>query len=123
MKRHRRGSAMIEVGLCLAVFAPIVFAGVRIAYGANQMHEVEEAVAEAAQAGGACATEAEIRQIALRDGRLPGVKPEDVTIVIDRESAQPTISVSIRNYHVVRIASVQALTYAPSASFPYACEE
>ncbi len=114
---------MIEAGLCLAIFAPIVFAGVRLAYGANQMHEVEEAVTDAAQAGGACASEAEIRRVALRDGRLPGVKPEDVTIAIDRESEQPMISVGINNYRVVRVASVEELPYAPSASFPYACEE
>jgi len=83
---------------------------------------VEEAVAEAARAGGACASETEIRKIALRDGRLPGVKPGDVTIAIDHESAQPTISVAVHNYNVVRLTSVETLPYAPSASFPYACQ-
>src|SRR4051812_24624546 len=98
MRIRRRGSAMIEVGLCLALFTPLVFAAVRLAYGANQMHEVEEAVTEAARAGGACASEEEIRAVALK--HLVGLPPENVVIEIDRESKPARVRVSVRNYRV-----------------------
>jgi hypothetical protein len=114
------GSAMIEAGLCLAVFTPLVFAAVRLSYGASQMHELQETVTEAAKAGGACAPAEEIRAIALK--HLPLLPPENVVIEIDRETEPATIHVSIKDYRVVRLTSVEPLPQAPSARFPYPCE-
>jgi len=111
---------MIEAGLCLALFTPLVFSAVRLAYGANQMHEAASAVSEAARAGGACAAEAEIRRLVVANA--PGVRPDDVDIAIDHEAEPATIRVSIRNFRVVSLAGVEPLPQAPAATFPYACD-
>ena len=119
-RRNQRGAAMVEMALCLAVFTPILLAGLRLAYGANQVHELADAASAAARAGGACASQEEIRRIVLRE--VPGAKPEDVVIAIDRSSQPALIRVSIENFRVARIAGSQPLQQSPSATFPYACE-
>jgi TadE-like protein len=119
-RHNQRGAALVEMALCLAVFTPILFAGVRLAYGANQVHEAVDAVSAGARAGGSCAGQEEIRRMVQRE--LPGVKPEDVVISIDRTGEPALIRVSIENFRVARLAGSQPLPQAPSATFPYVCE-
>jgi Flp pilus assembly protein TadG len=119
-KRELRGAAMVEMALCLAVFTPILFGGLRLAYGASQMHDLADAASDAARAGGACASKEEIRRIVM--DQLPDVAPSDIVIAMDRTSQPTLIRVSIENYRVARLASSQPLPQAPSATFPYACD-
>ena len=47
--RFRGGlGAMVETALCLALFTPIVLAGLRLAEGTGQMHDLALAVNDAA---------------------------------------------------------------------------
>lgn len=120
MRHRQRGTAMIEAALGLALFTPVLFAALRLAYGANQMHELANGVTAAARAAGACASEDEIRRAAM--GEIAGLEPRNVKIVIDRASDPAKVRVSIENVRVMRLSGPEPLGQAPAATFPYSCE-
>ena len=115
-----RGAAMIEAAVCLAVFTPVFFLAIRLGYGANQMHDLQAAVSNAAKLAGACASQDAVRRAAVAE--LPGLNPADVAIDIDRAQEPAMVRVTIRNYRVVRAQGDEPLQHAPTAQFPYACD-
>jgi Flp pilus assembly protein TadG len=115
----RRGAAMIEAAVCLAVFTPVVFTAVRLGYGANQVHQLEAAVTEAARLAGTCHTEDQARRAAV--DLVPGLDPATVEFDIDRTAEPPLVRVTIQRFPVIRLQGTQTLDQAPSAVFPYAC--
>ena len=118
--RRRRGAAMVEAAVCLAIFTPVVFLAVRVGHGANQVHGLQAAVSNAAKLAGSCAPDDAVRQAAVNE--LPGLNPNDVLIEIDRATPVPHVRVTIANYAVTRLQGAEPLATAPSATFPYACE-
>ena len=116
----RRGAALIEAGLCLALFTPLVGAGLGLAYGASQLHNVAAAVSQAARVGGACGSEEEIKLVAVREA--PDAKPEDIEININRVSDPASIRVTIHNYKVLQLTGLTPIAPDPSATYPYVCQ-
>jgi hypothetical protein len=126
MKATPRGAALIELALILAVMAPIVVGGAQFGYAFYLIHQLEDAVGDAAE----FASKSEYRspeefRIAVQDRALshqiPGLQPEHIRVSLEPDSTgrQRWVSVAIQGYEVRTPFAVRRLDGRPRASLPY----
>ncbi|MEZ5355995.1 MAG: hypothetical protein R2762_25455 [Bryobacteraceae bacterium] len=122
----RRGSAMLEVALVLAVLSPLVAGGLRFAYSFYLIHSLQDAVASAAEYGsgleyaGAAEFETAIRA-KVAGAEVPRLDPAQVRVEVQPDAGgRPAwITVSIRGYSLPTPFSSTVLEGKPRARFPY----
>jgi hypothetical protein len=121
-----RGAALIELALILAVLAPIVVGGAQFGYAFYLIHQLEDAVSDAAQF--ASHTEyhsPEEFRIVTQDRALshqiPGLQPEHIRVAFELDSTgrQRWVTVTIHGYEVKTPFVVRRLEGKPRASLPY----
>lgn len=130
--RRRRGTALLEAALCLAVLAPLAVVGARYAYAAYRLSEIETAVQEAARWAATAPmgeNEEEFaacirRKAAYANGeggalRVRGAGPEQFRIEWKREGGRiVAVKVSADGIRLEWPGAVRTLTGTPSAEMP-----
>lgn len=131
--RARRGSALLEAALALAIFAPLAVVAGRYAWGYYQYQSLYSAVEGAARYGAASsmldgvdAWKAGVRRYAVcgspkpcTEPRVPRLQPENVQVELVRDTgASAAVQVSIQGFTLTLPGGRRTFDGAPSARFP-----
>lgn len=130
----RRGSALLEAALVLAVLAPLAVMAGRYAWGVYQVDTLHTMVDAAARFGataplgaGEEAWKQAVRRQAIcgkpgpcASGRLPGLRESNIRVELVREpGAPPMVEVAVEGFTLPTPAGDRTFHGKPSARFPY----
>ena len=129
----RRGSALLEAALALAVLAPLAVLAGQYAWGFYQFQSLHSVVEEAARFGASAsmsdgeeAWKAEVRQFAVCGSATPCSRPriallhpENVTVeLVPVERSHTAVRVSIQGFAIALPSGSRRFDGTPSAQFP-----
>jgi hypothetical protein len=112
-RRNRRGSALLEFALGLAVLTPAFAYGVMYLQSFYWMSELEDAVRRGAEAAMRSGDEALVRQAVLQQG-VPGLRGEHVRVKWEEKR----VTVSVEGYGLKAPGGEIRLAGRPRAMMP-----
>lgn len=133
MRKRRRGSALLESALALAVLTPLAAMAAGYAWSFYQFQSLQAVVEESARFGASAslrdgeeAWKAQVRQFAVCGSLEPcarpqvdGLEPENIRVELVRANGQrAAVRVAIQSFAVGIPGGSKAFDGTPSAQFP-----
>jgi hypothetical protein len=128
--KSRRGSALIEFAVALAVLTPVFIGGVQFFQAYLLAEEIQQAAIQAARSGAALAYdsanefpppafERAVQDVVLKSP-IPGLRREHIKVTMRFDGGRPSeVEVRISGYKVQVPGGAIALDGKPHALYPY----